>query len=281
MLDSGITGRALTSWSSKVKLFKSAAMSCSFVGSTTVLMADGTHKPIKDVGVGDKVVATDPETGEQVAKRIEQVFVHHDTVLDLVIDGEVIATTEDHPFWSVTDQRFERADNLGPGERVLAADGRVLDVMGLALKSTRQALAYNLSVEGIHTYHVGDNEILVHNVCGETTRRYGSLNAARTDARKSAGLGDDSVDFVQQIGPFKGRVTGRQSQDGLRGWRIDWDEKKGFHVNWWDRTGGRKRDSWKYGANIVEGGTRDDFYSRSLISRDKESGLCNNTFSTG
>ncbi len=34
----------------------------SFTGDTLVLMADGTRKPIKDVKLGDKVMATDPIT---------------------------------------------------------------------------------------------------------------------------------------------------------------------------------------------------------------------------
>ncbi|MDN3272579.1 RHS repeat-associated core domain-containing protein, partial [Streptomyces sp. MA15] len=42
----------------------------SFVPGTKVLMADGTTKPIEEVKAGDKVVATDPETGET---RIETV----------------------------------------------------------------------------------------------------------------------------------------------------------------------------------------------------------------
>lgn len=143
-----------------------AAKVCSFAGATTVLMADGTRKPIEAVKVGDRVIATDPETGEQGAKRVEHVFVHEDTVIDLVVDGEVITTTEDHPFWSNTDQRFERADQLAEGEQVLGADGRVIIVSGLRLGTARETLAYNLSVEGIHTYHVGEPEILVHNQCG-------------------------------------------------------------------------------------------------------------------
>ncbi|WP_309505732.1 Hint domain-containing protein, partial [Streptomyces phytophilus] len=36
----------------------------SFTAGTPVLMADGTTKPIEDVKVGDKVLATDPETGK-------------------------------------------------------------------------------------------------------------------------------------------------------------------------------------------------------------------------
>jgi hypothetical protein len=51
------------------------------------------------------------------------------------------------------------------------------------------------------------------------------------------------------------------SADGLRGWRIDFDKKKGFHVNWWDRSAGPNRSNWLYGANTVKGGTQDTFWS--------------------
>ncbi|MDV8147433.1 polymorphic toxin-type HINT domain-containing protein [Arthrobacter sp. B10-11] len=183
------------------------AKACSFSGATVVLMADGSRKPIEDVKVGDKVIATDPETGEQVSKRVEHVFVHDDTVLDLVVDDQVITTTEDHPFWSVTDQSFERADQLESGEEVLGADGRTIKVSRLELGTARQAIAYNLEVEGIHTYHVGHDEILVHNTCkvrgfweitqeGTTaTKRgpYGTLSKSKSDglwwSRDTAGHG--------------------------------------------------------------------------------------------
>jgi len=142
------------------------AKMCSFGAATVVLMADGSKKLIKDISVGDKILATDPETGEQAAKTVEHVWIHNDTVLDLVVDGEVITTTEDHPFWSVTDRRFERADELAAGEKVLGADGREITVSGLKVGTAHDARAYNLTVDGIHTYHVGQAEILVHNDCG-------------------------------------------------------------------------------------------------------------------
>ena len=47
----------------------------------------------------------------------------------------------------------------------MGAYGRVIEVSELQLGTARQVLAYNLTVEGIHTYHVGHAEILVHNVC--------------------------------------------------------------------------------------------------------------------
>jgi hypothetical protein len=56
-----------------------------------------------------------------------------------------------------------------------------------------------------------------------------------------AGLGDDAVDFVAEIGPLKGKVVERMSPDGVRGWRVDFGPNKGFQINWWNRSGGPKR----------------------------------------
>jgi hypothetical protein len=109
-----------------------------------------------DVKVGDQVIASDPETGEQGAREVTHVWVHDDTLMDLELDGETLTTTEDHPFWSVTDSQFERADQLSAGERVLSADGSSVLVNALQPTTARWAPAYNLTVDGIHTYHVGD-----------------------------------------------------------------------------------------------------------------------------
>ncbi|WP_158544790.1 polymorphic toxin-type HINT domain-containing protein [Blastococcus sp. TF02-9] len=149
----------------RVRSTLSKSRACSFTGDTTVLMEDGSRKPIEDVRVGDRVIASDPETGEQAAKEVDHVWVHEDTVIDLVVDGETITTTEDHPFWNASDGQYQRADQLDEGEHVLGADGGLLTVSGLKMDTARSARAYNLSVEGLHTYHVGDRRILVHNKC--------------------------------------------------------------------------------------------------------------------
>jgi RHS repeat-associated protein len=152
---------------------QSAARVCSFAGSTPVLMGDGSHKAIEDVEVGDEVVASDPETGEQEAKEVEEVFVHDDDLVDLQVGDTTIRTTEDHPFWSVTDQMFERADQFAVGELVLTADGQALTFHGL--RPVGEGAAYNLAIAEIHTYHVSHAEVLVHNTCqssggGDLTR---------------------------------------------------------------------------------------------------------------
>lgn len=62
------------------------ATACSFAASTLVLMADGTKKAIEKVKPGDKVLATDPETGEQVAKTVKDTIKHWDRMSDLVLE---------------------------------------------------------------------------------------------------------------------------------------------------------------------------------------------------
>lgn len=93
----------------------------------------------------------------------------------------------------------------------------------------------------------------------ENRKIFDSFNEARASAKSLSRLGDEAVDFVQELGPFKGRVTGRMSPDGSKGWRLDFDEKKGFHLNWWDRSAGGKRSNWYYGSNEVSGKSYDDF----------------------
>lgn len=71
----------------------------SFSGETLVEMGDGSHKPISEIKVGDEVLATDPETGERGPRKVTHLWIHSDTLTDLVLEnGEVITTTEDHPF---------------------------------------------------------------------------------------------------------------------------------------------------------------------------------------
>ena len=161
----GATDAATAAARSERAVADAAARACSFTGATLVLMADGTHKPIQDIEPGDEVIATDPETGESWARPVTHVYMHEDTVVNLEIDGETITTTEDHPFWNATDGEYQRADELDLGDDVLAADGRFVAVVGTDPETQRGDLAYNLTVSGLHTYHVGTAGVLVHNVC--------------------------------------------------------------------------------------------------------------------
>ncbi|MFD6094655.1 polymorphic toxin-type HINT domain-containing protein, partial [Oerskovia sp. NPDC060338] len=185
---------------------------CSFSGATAVLMADGSAKRIDQVAPGDKVASTNPEntdgqgapagTGEVVAQHV-----HDDVMVALVVAGESITTTEDHPFWSVTDQRFERADELETGEAVLTATGATATVDGIDLSNTVHAPAYNLTVTTDHTYYVlaGETPILVHN-CDDDGRGLWQLTKERSSK-------------VMNGGPFK--TTFYKSASDGRWWTPD------------------------------------------------------------
>jgi Pretoxin HINT domain len=130
-------------------------------------MADGTTKPISEVEVGDTVLAADPETGEQGPRKVTHLWVHEDQLVELDVDGATLTTTEDHPYWNDTDKRWERADELDPGDTLRTANGKHLRVHGIRAYGGHTATAYNLTVDGIHTYFVvaGAAPVLVHNTC--------------------------------------------------------------------------------------------------------------------
>lgn len=162
------------------RLSDAAKAMCSFTGDTQVLMADGTHKPIAKVEVGDQVIAADPETGEQGPHTVLAVWAHQDTVVDLQLeDGSKVTTTENHPFYNLTDRAWERADQLEPGSRLSTTSGRVVRIVGLH-PGTRPAMtAYNLTVANLHTYFVlaGNTPVLVHNDCnGDRWTSIGNLD---------------------------------------------------------------------------------------------------------
>jgi hypothetical protein len=57
------------------KALKAGAGCNSFTPDTLVLLADGTTKPIKDIKIGDNVIATDPETGQTQAEPVTAVII--------------------------------------------------------------------------------------------------------------------------------------------------------------------------------------------------------------
>jgi hypothetical protein len=77
-------------------------------------------------------------------------------------DGSVIYATAGHPFWDVSAGAFVTAGELPVGDQVLTAGGARLSVTAVVLHE-QDLIAYNLSIEDIHTYYAGDAGVLVHN----------------------------------------------------------------------------------------------------------------------
>jgi hypothetical protein len=76
-----------------------------------------------------------------------------------------------------------------------------MTVRGLVLGSEHEALAYNLSVEGIHTYFVGigNSSALVHNTCGDDIEGIEHAMSRHTwsgsELDDNAGVFDNGIDF--------------------------------------------------------------------------------------
>ncbi|MGA5703846.1 polymorphic toxin-type HINT domain-containing protein [Peterkaempfera bronchialis] len=143
----------------------------SFLGGTDVLMADGTRKDIDKIEVGDQVLATDPETGRTEPHTVTATIHRPDDTdfVDVTVDvGDIvkpkITATEHHPFWSPNAHAWVDAVDLKPSATLRTDGGKAVTVVYVKRYHSLHA-AYNLTVEGLHTYYVlaGETPVLVHN----------------------------------------------------------------------------------------------------------------------
>ncbi|WP_003514063.1 HINT domain-containing protein [Acetivibrio thermocellus] len=139
-----------------------STMKC-FVAGTMILTVAGLVA-IENIKAGDKVIATNPETFEVAEKTVLETYVRETTeLLHLRINGEVIKTTFEHPFY-VKDVGFVEAGKLQVGDKLVDSRGNVLVLEGKKLEITDKPVkVYNFKVDNFHTYHVGENRVLVHN----------------------------------------------------------------------------------------------------------------------
>ncbi|GHH86358.1 polymorphic toxin-type HINT domain-containing protein [Streptomyces capitiformicae] len=159
-----------------------------FLAGTDVLMADGKTKDIEDVKVGDKVLATDPETGESGPRRVTHLIVtEHDKYFnELSIateDGiEKLTATHEHPFWSPSEHAWIDASALEPGMTLLTDEGNTVIVTSNR-PFTKYARTYNFTVDDLHTYYVlaGETPVLVHNSNCDLPEGYTSSPALKGD----------------------------------------------------------------------------------------------------
>ncbi|WP_277394676.1 polymorphic toxin-type HINT domain-containing protein, partial [Streptomyces albidoflavus] len=197
------------------------AQSCevnSFVPGTKVLMADGSKKPIEDVRTGDKVLATDPKTGETKPQPVAATIIGKGdkTLVTVTIrsaterapttlttpppDGSVpvdatqfapddedgdttstIVATDGHPFWVPELNTWLDAGQLQPGQWLHTSAGTWVQITAVS-STTQRATVHNLTVADVHTYHVvaGGTSALVHNCSTPDERAHAraSENAA-------------------------------------------------------------------------------------------------------
>ncbi len=183
----------------------------SFVPGTSVRMADGSDKHIEDVEVGDKVLATDPETGETSAqpvlgtvtskgdKNLIQITVNTSVpAFGWLADEDskpatakflnhkagktgVIIATDNHPFWVAGDiNTWVEAADLKPGMWLRTSAGTYIQVSATKPRSIHHQRVHNLTIANTPTYYVGagNASTLVHNTggCGNFSSPQNALN---------------------------------------------------------------------------------------------------------
>ncbi len=146
----------------------------SFTPQTPVLMADGRTKPIKDIRVGDRVLATDPATDETSPRPVDQLLTTtgQKSLVSITVDedgaaGDSVGTftaTAAHPVWLANRKAWVDAENIVAGDRVRTPDGTTAAVVATRDRDRVQQV-FNLTVRDIHTYYVlaGRTPVLVHN----------------------------------------------------------------------------------------------------------------------
>ncbi len=141
----------------------------SFPPGTPVLLADGSHRPIEDVRVGDLVWASDPAARLSGPRPVTHLITGEGpkrlvTLSTGPLPGATITATADHLFWRYDTGTWQHAADLPAGASLRAPDGRAVTVTASAAH-VRVARVHNLSVAGLRSYHVlaGGTPVLVHN----------------------------------------------------------------------------------------------------------------------
>ncbi|MEV4432363.1 polymorphic toxin-type HINT domain-containing protein [Streptomyces sp. NPDC049585] len=154
----------------------------SFLPGTQVLLADGSHRAIEDVRIGDRVIASDPESGQTEARPVTNHFTTEDdkdfTRLTVATSQgpATITATANHPFWATDRKQWVDAGDLRTGNILRTPSGSGLAVTAVVNYHKRQR-THDLTVGEFHTYYVGvgATDALVHN-CGDLSaaeRRFG------------------------------------------------------------------------------------------------------------
>ncbi len=120
--------------------------------------------PIDRLQAGDAVLALDLNVGAVCVQKVSKVIrVNAIETLELDFGDEVIGCTPAHRFYT---GRWVAARELSAGDRVLRSDGRWQELKDVQRSPGIQPV-FNLEVEGLHNFLVGQSRLLVHNVKDE------------------------------------------------------------------------------------------------------------------
>lgn len=196
-----------------------------FTEETLVKTKDGCKK-IKDVTVEDEVLSRNEETGETEYKKVKNIFVREtETLIHVKVNGIVINTTEEHPFY-VEEKGWTKAKDLKEGDLLRLADESTKEVDEIKTERLEKPVkVYNFEVDDWHTYFVSEIGVLVHNACGVEFENIKNGTTLTTNQALDA-----AEDFLGK--GYKDLGNGRfVSADGTRQVRMGDSDILGKHGN--------------------------------------------------
>jgi hypothetical protein len=188
--------------------------------SDTKVHCCGGLKPIADVRIGDRVRTFDFDTKAWQCSTVQVVHKHQFSgrMFSIESNSEVIHVTEGHPFWVVRGSdlhnrpfppqltisnlehaeqgRWVNVEDLQLGDEFLTIDGRESFVDSIQSSISENIEVFNLTVDGNHTFSVGQNGILVHNEswCELAAKSYGIKKEALAAKREEVARAWSKVD---------------------------------------------------------------------------------------
>ncbi len=167
MLGAG-AGKVIGFFGKKVsKLYKDAGCTGSrnsFIAGTLINTENGL-KPIEGIAIGDLVWAFNVETEEKTLQPVVHLIEGEGekALVDIELStGEVISSTDNHPFWVGKTSEWVLAKDLNLQSQLLGINSNILNVTNLD-QYKKNIKVFNLTVDGDHTYYVGESGILNHN----------------------------------------------------------------------------------------------------------------------
>lgn len=137
------------------------------------------------VRAGDENDPNAPATWKRIVEiyRFEPKRIWH-----LHVEGRVIRTTDEHPFY-VLGQGWTAAKDLRPGDLLRSENGRLIAVEEIVDSGVEEEV-YNFAVEEYHTYFVAGADwgfsVWAHNDCGSSPKKEASGETRHTSRGRQA-----------------------------------------------------------------------------------------------
>ena len=191
-----------------------------FAAGTPILTPNG-HVSIESLRPGDLVLARAEydATAPVVARRVERVFELLGSVMEVHAGGQIIKTTEEHPFY-VEGKGWCVAGDLREGDLLVGHNERKTRVERTIL-TAKQTIVYNLRVATDHTYFVGDAEwgfsLWVHNTYIVTPNTAKGTFEVVDDATKVVYNSYSTLDEANAVAASRNAAIAANAPNSIKG----------------------------------------------------------------